>query len=60
MADEVVERDRRGLRRRIRDMEGRGGRWEVGKRPESRMMESKHDDTAHGKQADSLRISIYY
>lgn len=34
-------------------MEGRGRRWE------SRMMESRHDDTAHGKQADYLHMSIY-
>lgn len=47
MADEVVEKDRRGQRRRIQGMEGRGvgvgsgvewkweweWEWEVGKRP---------------------------
>lgn len=35
-------------------MEGRGRGGE-----ESMMMESKYDDTAHGKQADCLRMSTY-
>lgn len=44
------------------DREGGFEAWRgevVGKRQESRMMESRHDDTAHGKQADYLHMSIY-